>query len=180
MHYLFLCPLKGQFSWNLTWLQATLCRNNGLCPSGVKGCKWMTFPYPLVMIPLRHCGGYEFLSFKMKSLICKVQWHHWILPPFLWPSVLKQKGLFYLHHKDDFLKLAFLSFGEMCTLETQVCEPENCSSLLSTHYVQGTISSIDFSFQSISLLCGKQSCQFKHIYLIPQQINRKQTKPLNH
>lgn len=24
----------------------------------------MTFPHPLVMIPLRHCGGYEFLSFK--------------------------------------------------------------------------------------------------------------------
>ena len=24
----------------------------------------MAFPHPLIMIPLRHCGGYEFLSFK--------------------------------------------------------------------------------------------------------------------
>ena len=32
----------------------------------------MTFPHPLVMIPLRHCGGYEFLSFKNEMPVLKV------------------------------------------------------------------------------------------------------------
>lgn len=31
------------------------------------GSKWTTFPYPLVMIPLRRDGGDELLSFKLKG-----------------------------------------------------------------------------------------------------------------
>lgn len=156
---------KANFSWNLTWLQATLCRNNGLCPSGVKGCKWMTFPHPLVMIPLRHCGGYEFLSFKNEEPDLQGSVTSLDTSPLLSVTICpKAKGAFLFASQRWLSKLAFLSFGEMCTLETQVCEPENCSSLLSTHYSSRhhLLASI-FPFQSISLLCGKQSCQFKHI-----------------
>lgn len=55
--------LKGQFPLKLAWLQATLCRKWPMS-RGVWGGKWMTFPYPLGMIPLSHCGGYELLNFK--------------------------------------------------------------------------------------------------------------------
>lgn len=136
-----LCPSERPISpETLHGSKPLLCRNNGYCPSGVKGCKW-TFSHPLVMIPLRHCGGYEFTVLKMKSPICKVQLTYWILlTAFLFDHVCpKAKGAFLFASQRWLSKLAFLSFGEMCTLETQVCEPENCSSLLSTHYGWSTI-----------------------------------------
>lgn len=63
MHYLFVCPSERPMSLEtLRGSKPLFVRNSGLCPSGVRRDKWMTFPYPLVMIPLSHCGDYELLS----------------------------------------------------------------------------------------------------------------------
>lgn len=70
MHYLFRCPSERPISLETLHGSQPLCGNNGLCPSGRNGgSKWMTFPYPLVMIPLSRNGGEELLSFKLKGQI---------------------------------------------------------------------------------------------------------------